>query len=123
MFFSKPAGVDYVYRGDCESPDFDKDDFSDGLQDLDLSGIIPINTKLVFLNVTLKSSAGKTAVSIMTKDYVGVYNRAVIVMQVIGIQITQVISAKPNADRLLELYRGSGVTWTILDVTVLGWLI
>lgn len=123
MFFSKPAGDKFVDRGEAASPDFDKDDFSDGWQDLDLSGIIPPKTKVVFLNVTLKSSAGKTAVTLMTKGSAGGYNVVVVVMQVIGIQVSQIVSVVPDADGFVSLNRGAGVTWTLLNVTVASWIV
>lgn len=58
MFFSRPAGHKFVHRGNPDGYDWTAGDFTvdSGFHDLDLSGIIPVNTKLVLLRAKFKSA-------------------------------------------------------------------
>jgi len=122
MFFSRPAGHKYTNRGDPAVCDFDLTDFpaEDTWYDLNLSDIVPPNTKGVIITVkTVNSGAGGT----MYFRKNGNSN----VIEGDGVE-TQVALVKARANliigcdnnRIIEGFM-SNLTFTSIEITVTGW--
>lgn len=122
MFFLRPSGLQFVDRGDYNLFDFNLEDFTtDGnWHDLDLSSIIPINTKLIRLSLYLKSDSDSSAMRIRKKGYTSEYNwfksypRAA---NTGGIQEGDIIC---NSNRLVE-YKIDVATWISIEFYIRGW--
>ena len=123
MFFSRPAGVKCIDRGDVVAPDYTKDTLDDGWNDMNLSSIIPKGTKLVILSCKLKTSLGLGSIYVKTRGFAGGYNEGGITCQTEVSFMFGNLCISPDSDRFISLYKSPGVTWTMLNVTVVKWLV
>ena len=76
MFFSRPAGVKYVDRGDPANFDFDTGAFTDDntWRELDLSSIIGVGVKTVHLRVRFASDSSGVSLAFRKKGNTNIKN-------------------------------------------------
>lgn len=123
MFSNRPPGARHFERGDIDSNDFEVGDLTkDGVwRDLDLSSIIPVNTKLVILKVMGVTSNNSGSVLFKTKGYSNIINRAGLEIVTVNKQYRCEIALRPSAAGLLQYYVLSSATYTSIDIAVLSW--
>jgi hypothetical protein len=123
MFFSKPSGLQYVFRGDPSNYDFNLGALSiDGAWHiLNLASLIPANAKLVHLGLCVIADTIGLTFSIKKSSIVNDYNISSIVTQ---------NSYTPNSiDVIVDCtaqqikYRAYTGTWDTLGIIVMGWFI
>ena len=124
MFFSRPSGHKFVSRGDPSVVDFDKDDLTSdgGYHDLDLSAIIPKNTKLILLRVKCESSLGTLDLMVRKKGNTNEINSDYNIIAITDVPSYQTLLVVPNNDRVIE-YKTTFGTYTVLNITVGGWFV
>jgi len=126
FFWSRGAvangGISYVDRGSAATVDFTTSDFTkDGnYHDLDLSALVPVGATFAYLSVTAQPDAGG-AVIIQAKGYAGHYN-AIRLNGQSGQTDNAIGFVKLDENRLIEYYVGP-IAWSVIDVTVCGWII
>lgn len=116
--------LSFVDRGDPASWDFTVGDFTaDGnYNDLDLSGIIPENTKAVIVTVIIEATAANLGVHFRTKGNTNLVNMQSVVSQVANQHNKLQFVIKPDANRKIE-YSAAVTTWTALQLVVMGWYV
>jgi len=124
MFFSRPVGLTYDDRGDVESEDFSVGDLTkdDNWHDLDLSGIIAVNTKLVILKVYGATSANKGYIYFKTKGHTTGKNRHGLCINVVGAAYITSFAIHPDANGKVQYNVLSTATYSALDITVCSWV-
>jgi len=124
MFFTRPAGVKYVDRGDPENYDFVYTDLiRDGaFHDLDLSGIIPKGRPLLIVRLSLRTGTGIGSVWFKPKGMTYDKNSSTVYTQLQDVIYSLDISVYPNADGFIEYYV-SGDVFNIINIIVRGWFV
>jgi len=118
------TGLTYTHRGDPASVDFAVGDFTiDGANhEKDISSIIPVGTKLVFMQLKFECQAANANIAFMKK---GITNNVVVsgfITGVANIGMKGTVVAPPDADRKIQ-YMFTNATWTLVEMTVIGWFI
>jgi len=111
----------YVDRGDPDSYDFTKADFTADLQwhNLDLSAIVPEDTTLVHIRVRL-SCFDLAGLQFRKKGNTNNINNAVMKIQIANIYYYEDFFVSCDSDRKIQ-YLSSNVTWNNLDLIIRGW--
>ena len=124
MFFSRPAGVRYVDRGDIVDIDFNVPDYTrDGLwHDLDLSGIIDKGTKLVLIRMGIKCNAAGKWIKFRQKGYENNANVAMLFTQVSLKDFDADILVRPDINGVIQ-YCIEPDTWGSLTTVIRGWFV
>jgi len=124
MFFSRPAGVKFVDRGDSESYDFITTDFiRDGTwREKDLSGIVPKNAVAVVLFMLLNANAANASMSFRKNGNTNVYNIQQVYTQVVDQLATYQVLIPLKSEAKVD-YNASVDTWAVLYVAINGWFV
>ena len=114
----------YVDRGDPVVMDFDKTDITaDGAwHDLDLSVIVPAGAKLVDIAFEIQNDTIGLYVMLRRHGGVGTANILRQYIQRSAVNIRQRGFVVLDVDRIIE-YWASSTTWTMINITVCGWII
>jgi len=109
-------------RGDPAAVDFDVDDLTqdETWNDLDLSTIVPEDAVSVVLEVKIKDDAVNSIVKLRKNGNTNAISVASLKTQVADISVYQNITIPCDTSRVIEYY-ATNTTWTIMDVTVVGW--
>lgn len=123
MFFIKPTGSRLVDRGDPAQYDFTFVDFNkDGSwHDLDLSGIIPLNTKWIVFKCRIKASAMGNTLLFRKKGYTNVRTPVQFDVQAINNEIAATYLIPVSTDRMISY--NCDVDYTVIDFVVCGWVL
>jgi len=124
MFFSRPAGIKYVNRGDPTAYDFSVANFTtdNTWRDLDLSTIIGIGEKLVILRGVISCSDALSNIAFKKKGLINEHNRSRRYVPNINEPLDYDILVPCNSEGMVQ-YKGQNDTWTILNYIVLGWFV
>jgi len=124
MFFSRPAGHKLVYRGDPDTIDFVKNDFTcdETWRELDLSGKIPINAAAVMADLSITANAAGCGVIFRKKGNVNDINISGLRSSVIDVNIRGIVLLWPNADCIIE-YFGDNYTYSVLTLIITNWFL
>lgn len=111
-----------VDRGDPVTYDFTQVDLAlDGAwHDLDLSGIIPTNVNVVYLQINFLATAINKFLTFRTKSNVNIANISEIRSSAVGLFQPADIIQFPDANRVIE-YIGSNAGILFVRITVKGW--
>lgn len=114
----------YLNRGDVAAVDFTTGDFvADGAyHNLDLSGIVPINTVLVNVRLILTPTAANQKFSLMTGGYTNEKNVETVYSQVIGVVVSQSVCLAVDGSRVIQYKRPAGA-FNFIAFLVKGWFI
>ncbi len=112
----------FYNRGDPSAYDFTVTSFTtDGTwRDLDLSAIVPTGAKAVLLLVSVKDDIVNAAIGFRRNGNSNTIAASTILVQVANYINTQDIIVACDANRIIE-YQASAVTFTNINVAVLGW--
>lgn len=112
----------YFNRGDNTPNDFTTGDFTlDGAwHDLDLSGIVPEDSKCVNLKVNVRASIVDNRFDIRQNGNVNTANLLSVWTQVKDRRIGGVFPVNVDSARIVE-YRGTAGNWTLVFINVNGW--
>ena len=124
MFFSRGAGLKYIDRGNLPSPDFEVGSFTfdNNWHALDLSGIIPINTKIVIGRVVCQETTKPKNVVMSTNGLSSGYNAVNRWTQSTTSYLGFEFFMSPTSDRKIH-YRINAGTWTMFELVVLRWFV
>lgn len=111
----------YIDRGDVANWDYGESDFTEdtAYHDLDLSGIIPVNTKLVRLTGEISTTVAGKAFRVREKGIISARHRTGQVTQVDSRPIVFDIVVVPDVNGVIEYYFAAA-TWTT-HIFVAGW--
>ena len=120
-----PTYVNLVDRGDPAAADYSTDDFTkdDAWHDLDLSAIVPTNAKGIFVRVSIDTNTVPAAFYLRKNGNSNGYNAFEIRAQVVNLGNATEGIVFIDANRVVEYYATSGVTWSTLSLIIKGWLI
>lgn len=112
----------YHDRGDPASVDFQVGDLvTDGTwRDLDLSSIVPVGATAVSLKVALQDDAVNSAVLFRKNGNSNIFTSPAIDTQVANVTIRSNLIVSCDTNRIIE-YNASNLTFTTINITVLGW--
>ncbi len=115
------AGGGFVDRGDLAAHDWTQATLTidSAYHDLDLSGIIPLGTKLVLFRVRMSDDVTAQGFNLKTKGDVNEINRVESNTQVANIYIADDKFVVPDANRKVEYKITTGVNNVYLNVG--GW--
>lgn len=121
MFWRKRP-INYYNRGDPAAADFAHTDLTidNAWHDLDLSGIIPKNTKVVLLRIVLTCDAAWRNVLFRTKGNSNEINCSYLRNFSAGSEIPFDVIVSPDSSGIIE-YKVTPDTWSKLTITVAGW--
>lgn len=121
---ASPATLNFVDRGDPAAVDFATGDLTkDGAwHDLDLSGVIPSDAKLVLLRVIMANTIPMQQVMFREKGNSNTANITNVISNVAVTLLGNDFSVVPDSSGVIE-YLTSPSTFTTLDITVAGWWI
>ena len=124
MFFSRPTGHKFVDRGDPSALDFNMTNLTtDGsYYDLDLSAIIPKNTKLVMLRVETQTMEYYPTISVRKNGNIETINIDSLHVKTLMEDYHKTFWVAPDADGVIE-YNASGATYSYLNISVGGWFV
>jgi len=124
MFFSRKAGMQYVNRGDIGVEDFTKANLTanGGWHTLDLSGIIPLNAKLVCLHLYIKYTDYGSQMKINPYGYTLHYTDFTIKTLIANDSVRVNVTVPILSPGLIQ-YKADDVVWTDLEINVAGWWI
>lgn len=124
MFFSRAAaGMKFVSRGDPDSWDFTKIDFTLdwAWHELDLSSIVGVGERLVLIRLELRTTPPDRECQFRTRGITGDYNiikrRTVLDNVVCYCNIW----LRPDISGIVE-YKFEAETWASIYIAVKGWL-
>jgi hypothetical protein len=118
------ATATLVDRGDPAANDFDVNDFTTDAtwRDWDLSGICPAGATWVLFRVSLVDEAAGSLFMCREKGNSNALNINIVRVQVNGIGADANFMVRLDSNREIQYY-GSNVTFTAINVTVIGWMI
>lgn len=121
--YDKALNQGFVDRGDPSGWDYQVSDLTtdNTWRDLDLSLIVPEGAKAVLLSVAIKDAVADSWVSFRKNGNTNNYNLNAFRTQVANIQIRQTLIVACDTDRKIE-YKGKNLTFTTLNILVIGWL-
>jgi len=124
MFFIKPS-LKWIDRGDCgPNSDFEVTDFTqdNNWHSLDLSTIIPKNTKLVLLRVIVRHTSKTSGIELAT--YGNIHDDNVSEVNSIALNVKNFgdVWIHPDSDGKIQ-YRCYDSDWDKLNITIGGWFI
>ena len=124
MFFSRPAGLNYIDRGDIGEEDFTLVDFTvdDAYHDLTLPDIVPLNAKMVHLKVYGEGTTVNESIRVAPYGYTLLYGTQTLKLQVANVSIERAINIPLFGNRKIK-YRVSNNGWVSLEIQILGWWI
>ena len=125
MFFSRPAGHKFVNRGDFNVEDFSEADFTtdNDYHDLDLSGVIPSDTKLILVRVGIINTTINETLRFRQKGFTLAANYSMIVAQEADNMHDLDMWLTPDKDGVVE-YRATAVgSWTNITFNIRGWFV
>lgn len=124
MFFHRPLGINYVDRGDISAYDYQAGDFipDQTWRVLDLSHIIPIHTKQIFVRLTVQCDLKDIVVYFRTYGNTGLYNLAVARTVVKAKKLELNLHIIPDAQRRIE-YLATIAEYEVLNFTIRGWYV
>jgi len=116
--------VNYVDRGDPVANDFVETDLTTDAtyRDLDLSSIIPANTKLVLLRIMITDNSVSSMLSFRKNGNSGGYNIARVRTQISGVSNDANLLVSPDSNGVIE-YHASNVAWDSIKIVVRGWFV
>lgn len=115
--------IGYFDRGDAPAWDFVIGDFTkDGTwHDLTLPTCVPLNARLVLLNVQVRATAVNKSVFFASADYSNDFNLSQNWTQSINIRIGQDFKVRPNPGTRDIRYLMSITGLSLVNVVVRGW--
>lgn len=115
---------DFVDRGDPASVDFGVSDFtvSEAWKDLDLSSIIPTNTKAISALLNFQAPSNSEYVYLRTKGNSNEINKSAIRTQVANVQQELDCIIYTGGKTSIQ-YWGPTTNFSVLNFTVKGWWI
>lgn len=124
MFFSRPAGSQYVIRPHKTSYDWIHTELTlnGEWQDLDLTGIIPKNTHLVIIKVSIHSPTANDKFWLRQKTIEDTVLDIDTRIQVNDQMTTFILPVSPDSNGLIQ-YLGDNVVWDACRITILGWFV
>jgi len=124
MFFSRPAGLKYVNRGDIVLPDYDKTTLTiDGAwHSLNLVAIIPANAKLVCLDLEVKDELVGVKLSINCAGF-SLHGTLYRVKTVVTNESIARGVTVPLTNNAIIQYRVDDIVWLTANISVMGWWI
>lgn len=124
-FIRQAAGMIFVPRGETPAGyDFEVGDFTCDTtwRDLDLSAIIPVNTKLVYLTVRIRADLADKAFWLRQKGSPSTYLDIPMITMVANLTTLHLVLVVPDADGFLQYY-GESATWAQIRMEILGWFV
>lgn len=112
----------FVDRGDPAVVDFDQNDLTkdSNWYDLDLSSIVPANTKAILLSVFGAATATNKIIAFRKNGNANEYNAGRLDTQAAGVRLDSQILVACDSSRVVE-YFASTATWLYIGITVCGW--
>lgn len=123
MFFSRPAGQKTIARGDPSNYDWITANFTkdNTWRELDLSSIIPLGTKWVFMKMYVTGTTADDYAQFRKKGHTNY--RAIIStrIQIGGVSIEKIEPVEVSTDRKLEYRVKSSITGC--NILVYAWVL
>ena len=119
---SVPTGMKFVDRGDPAVADFDKNALTESGAwiELDLSGIIPKEARLVKLRLVAQSELLTATCSVRKKGNINEVNVDRLEVSATGVPYCVTLCVACGSDGIIE-YKFSAIMFWALDITVRGW--
>jgi hypothetical protein len=116
--------VGFVDRGDPTAYDFTLASLTtdNTWRDLDLSVIVPSNSKAVALMVEVNDDAVGSYIGFRKNGNTSSYNSVYTYTQVSGVLDSNVVIVFCDSNRIIE-YIASNTTFTAINISVIGWFI
>ena len=114
--------IGFVDRGNLAANDFDQTGLTtNGVwQDLDLSSIIPVGTKSVYLRVLILDDVANSYLFLKNKDYADDVNSVGLYTPAANIGVIGTYQITVDSNRKIQ-YLGANLTFTSINITVVGW--
>lgn len=114
-----------IDRGDPGSDDFVLGDLTtDGAwHDLDLSAIVPAAAKEVKIKIIIQDDLVNGYFEVSTKGHSNIENVGVMRVQVANQKLSAQWTIPFNNYPQIIQYKASNVTWTLIEICVMSWLI
>lgn len=124
MDFIKRRGDKFVDGGDPDSADFGVGDFTtdDTWNDLDLSSIIPVGTKMVLLSVLARCATNNAFIEFRKNGNSHAYALAPLVAITANLYVGGVLPVAVDDNLKIE-YLMTNFSWHTINVTVLAWFV
>ena len=115
-------GVHFVDRGDTANLDFTVTDFTtdDTWNDLDVSSIVPAGAVAIVFNVLIADGVASSQFAFRKNGNINERNRGRVYTQVPNVNIVSDLIIACDANRVVE-YKGSNLTFTVINVIIRGW--
>jgi len=122
MFFLRPAGTQFVDRGELGTFDYTIGDFisDEAYHDLNLSGIVGAGERLVMIQVQAAAIVAGATVFFITKGHTLYNNRAGLIIPSDMAPEEQTMWIKTNESGIIQ-YMLFNTTWLYCNVTIRGW--
>jgi len=114
----------YVSNGIIREEHFTISDFvtDSTWRRLSLANIIPPNTKIVFIRVSISSNTANKSVYLRQPGSGINRNSSAVGIQVANIPIEDTLAVSCNSNREIEYYITTGATWSFINFYIKGWI-
>lgn len=116
-------GTSFITAGDPATYDFVKSDLTlnNAFHDMDLSGIAPAGAKAVIMSVRMRTATVGSYFAIKPGSNTNNFNISYAATQVANQFFYSPLTIEMDASMVLK-YAAANVTWTNVDISILGWL-